>query len=181
MIAYKGFNKDLTCTMGHGTFQYEIGKTYTEEEANCAQNGLHCVEEPIRVLDWYPDGRYCKVKIEDYHEDGTNKISAKKMTILSEMDLITLYISEATWMIKHWDRSYSDRVSKRSAVAEENGIVIVRGKNPRAKGGMGALLILLQEAKKSKKIEVFGVLVVDGEHVLPDKWYHAEGNKYEKG
>ena len=30
MIAYKGFNKDLTCTMGKGSFQYEVGKTYKD-------------------------------------------------------------------------------------------------------------------------------------------------------
>ena len=82
MIAFKGFNKLLQCTRGNGIFQYEIGKSYEEDEANCAQNGLHCVEEPIRVLDWYEDGRWCMVDVQDYHEDGTNKISAKKMKIL---------------------------------------------------------------------------------------------------
>lgn len=30
MIAYKGFNDDMTCTKGKGSFKYEIGKTYTE-------------------------------------------------------------------------------------------------------------------------------------------------------
>lgn len=53
MIAYKGFNKDLACTLGNGTFRYEIGKTYTESEAKCANTGFHCVEEPIEVLRWY--------------------------------------------------------------------------------------------------------------------------------
>ena len=35
MIAYKGFNKDLTCTMGKGRFQYEVGKSYKEDSAKC--------------------------------------------------------------------------------------------------------------------------------------------------
>lgn len=47
MIAYKGFNKDLTCTMGKGRFQYEVGKSYKEDSAKCASTGFHCTEEPI--------------------------------------------------------------------------------------------------------------------------------------
>ena len=35
MYAYKGFHKNLTCTMGKGTYQYEINKWYEEKEANC--------------------------------------------------------------------------------------------------------------------------------------------------
>ena len=31
MKAYKAFNKDLTCTLGKGTFQYEEGKVIREE------------------------------------------------------------------------------------------------------------------------------------------------------
>ena len=53
MIAYKGFNGDLTCTLGKGRFQYEVGRTYKENEAKCARNGFHCVEEPVEVLSRY--------------------------------------------------------------------------------------------------------------------------------
>ena len=64
MICYKGFNQNLCCTMGRGTMQYEVGKTYTAESAKTASTGLHCVEEPIEVLRWYPVGRYCIVAAE---------------------------------------------------------------------------------------------------------------------
>lgn len=33
MICYKGFNQNLCCTMGRGTMQYEVGKTYTATRA----------------------------------------------------------------------------------------------------------------------------------------------------
>ena len=38
--AYKMFNKDLTCTLGRGTFQYQPGVWYEEldKEANCRKN-----------------------------------------------------------------------------------------------------------------------------------------------
>ena len=93
MIGYKGFNKKLQCTLGKGVFQYEVGKTYEEEEANCARNGFHFVEEPIRVLDWYEDGRWCMVDAQDVHEDGTDKVAAKKMTIIKELTLKQLLSS----------------------------------------------------------------------------------------
>ena len=44
MRAYKGFNKDLVCTMGKGQYQYEVGKTYKEDVAKCANTGFHCVD-----------------------------------------------------------------------------------------------------------------------------------------
>ena len=34
MLGYKGFRKDLTCTMGRGTFQYEPGRWYDESLAH---------------------------------------------------------------------------------------------------------------------------------------------------
>lgn len=39
MRAYKGFHKDLNCTMGKGVFYYEPGKWYREQEARCADTG----------------------------------------------------------------------------------------------------------------------------------------------
>ena len=58
VIAYKGFNKELACTLGKGVFRYQVGQTYKEELAECARTGFHCVEEPIEVLQWYREGRY---------------------------------------------------------------------------------------------------------------------------
>lgn len=178
MIAFKGFNKNLTCTMGKGTYQYEIGQTYEEEEANCAQNGFHCVEEPIRVLDWYPNGRWCVVDVQDLHEDGSDKISARKMKIVKEVSLHQLYAHEAAWIMKHPGRQCSQRVKKGTGTAEENDAVIVRGANPKARGRKGSLLLLLRE-RKGKETEVFAYQV-DGEKVKEMKWYGWEGAGNEK-
>ena len=178
MIAFKGFNKNLTCTMGKGTYQYEIGQTYEEEEANCAKNGFHCVEEPIRVLDWYPNGRWCVVDVQDLHEDGSDKISARKMKIVKEVSLHQLYAHEAAWIMKHPGRQCSQRVKKGTGTAEENDAVIVRGANPKARGRKGSLLLLLRE-RKGKATEVFAYQV-DGEKVKEMKWYGWEGARNEK-
>lgn len=169
MIAYKGFNKDLTCTLGNGTFQYEIGKTYREEEAKCANTGFHCVEEPIEVLRWYKDGRYCMVEASgDVNEDGNDKISCTEMTILREITLQELGILECDWLARHPDRKCSNLIQKDEGIADAGGIVIVRGKNPRAKGKKGSTLYLLRE--EAGEIVEIGVYEAES-----SEWYGVSG------
>ena len=53
MKAYKGFNKDLTCR----DFQYEVGKEYETERAECCKTGFHACEYPLNVLNYYSPNR----------------------------------------------------------------------------------------------------------------------------
>lgn len=174
MIGYKGFNKDLTCTRGRGIYQYKIGQTYEEKEANCARNGFHFVEEPIRVLDWYENGRWCVVDAQDVHEDGTDKVAAKKMTILKELSIRQLIAHEAAWIVKHPERTCSDRVQKEYGEAVRNGAAIVRGKAPKGKGETGALIMLVKEAKRSCNVQKIVALEIDGIKYKPGVWYGTE-------
>lgn len=178
MIAYKGFNRDMTCTMGHGRFQYEVGKTYEEGNAKCASKGFHCVEEPIEVLRWYRNGRYCIVEAGgDINEDGNDKIACTKITILKEITLQQLGALECQWMMEHPEREYSRNVCRESGFAGEGEIVIVRGKHPKASGGMGATIFLLKEAKDSKEIIEARAYVIDGERYIPNVEYRTDGRR----
>lgn len=178
MIAYKGFNEDLTCTLGKGKFKYEIGKTYKEEKAQCINAGFHCVEEPLEVLSWYPNGRYCMVDAGgDIHEDGSDRISCTKMKILKEVTLEQLAALECEWIIQHPDRKECFRIRKNTGTAKENGIVIVRGKNPKAAGEKGATIFLLKEGKGTKEIAEAGAYKIDGKEFLPDVFYKADGRR----
>lgn len=179
MIAYKGFNKDLVCTMGKGQFQYEVGKTYKEDVAKCANTGFHCVEEPIEVLTWYSnaDSRYCIVEAGgDVHEDGMERISCTEMTILKEIDLQILGVLECKWIQNHPDRKESKHIKRNNGFAA-SGIVIVRGKNPKAAGNMGTTIFLLKEKKGEKTIEEVGVYEIDGVEYMPDVYYRVDGRK----
>lgn len=179
MIAYKGFNKDLVCTMGKGKFQYEVGKTYIEDKAQCAGTGFHCVEEPIEVLSWYHDNmsRYCVVNAGgDVHEDGLDKISCTEMTILQEITLQQLGALECKWIQDHPDRKCSKHVHVNEGTAPGNGIVIVRGNNPKAAGELGATIFLLKESKE-KTIEEVGIYEIDGVEFLPDVFYRVDGRR----
>lgn len=180
MIAYKGFNKDLICTMGHGQFQYQVGATYKEDKAQCASTGFHCVEEPIEVLSWYStiNARYCIVDARgDIHEDGTSKISCSEMKILKEITLEQLGALECEWLRLHPDREYSNHIQKDEGQAKNNGIVIVRGKNPKAAGQVGSTIFLLKEGKGTKEIVEAGAYTIDGAHYQPGTFYNVEGRR----
>ena len=180
MIAYKGFNEDLTCTMGKGVFRYEIGKNYKEETAICASTGFHCVEEPIEVLSWYnnSDSRYCIVEASgDVHEDGSNKISCTEIRLIKEITLQQLGILECEWIQEHPERKYSKHVKSNVSKAVGTGIVIVRGKNPKAAGDKGSTIFLLREGKGTKEIEEVGVYQIDGVEFMPDTYYRVDGRK----
>jgi hypothetical protein len=43
MRAFKGFNKDLTCR----GYQYEEGKEFHTERAECCDTGFHACEYPL--------------------------------------------------------------------------------------------------------------------------------------
>lgn len=178
MIAYKGFNKNLACTMGKGTFQYEVGKTYEEEEAKCASTGFHCVEEPIEVLRWYSgkDARYCIVEAAgDINEDGNERISCTKMTILKEIDLRQLGALECKWMLEHPERQYSNEVKRNEGIAPKDGIVVVRGKHPKAEGDIGSTIYLVKEA--DGEIVHIGIYEIDGENHKPNVYYRVDGRR----
>lgn len=180
MIAYKGFNKNLTCTRGKGCFQYEVGQTYKEPEAKCANTGFHCVEEPIEVLSWYSniDSRYCIVEAGgDVHEDGNEKISCTEMKILKEISLQQLGALECKWLKEHPEREYSGHVMRDKAKATGSGIVIVRGKNPKAAGDKGSTIFLLREGKDTKEIVEIGIYQIDGVEYMPDTYYKVDGRK----
>lgn len=177
-MAYKGFNKDMTCTLGRGRFKYEIGKTYQEAEAKCTHNGFHCVEEPIEVLRWYRKGRWCAVLCGgDINEDGNNKISCTEITILKEITLQQLARLECEWIIQHPERAMSSEVWTERGSAKKDGIVIVRGKNPKASGAMGSIIFLLKEEKNSPRIAEAGAFAIDGVDYMPGQFYRVNGRR----
>lgn len=179
MIAYKGFNKDLACTLGKGVFRYEVGKTYKEDRAQCVSTGFHCVEEPIEVLSWYSqtDSRYCIVNAGgDIHEDGNERISCTELTILQEVTLQQLGALECKWQQEHPEREYSGHVKKNEGTANK-GIVIVRGKHPKAAGAIDTTIFLLKEKKGEKTIQEVGIFEIDGKEFLPNVYYQVDGRR----
>ena len=90
MKGYKGFDKDLKCR----NFQYEIGKTYTEDKAELCEVGFHACENPLDCLNYYEPGesRYCDVDLDDVTDkrDDDSKRVGKKITVQGEIGIAGL-------------------------------------------------------------------------------------------
>ena len=90
MKMYKGFDKNLKCR----DFQYEIGKTYTEDKAELCEMGFHACEHPLDCLNYYKPGesRYCDVDLDDVtdeHRDDSKRVG-KKITVRGEIGIAGL-------------------------------------------------------------------------------------------
>ena len=91
IIAYKAMNKNMQC---RGK-QYEVGKTYTEDEADCCNAGMHACENPLDVLHYYPlkDGpRFFEVEcggnVDKSEEDS--KLACTELTVKGEVNFAGL-------------------------------------------------------------------------------------------
>ena len=91
IIAYKAMDKNMQC---RGK-QYEVGKTYTEEKADCCTAGMHACENPLDVLHYYPlkDGpRFFEVEcggnVDKSEEDS--KLACTELTVKGEVNFAGL-------------------------------------------------------------------------------------------
>ena len=120
VIAYKGFNKDLTCRC----FQYEIGKEYEEKEVSVCERGFHACENPFDVLDFYGDvldNRFCKVEQSGTIKKDDKKQASSKIKVVAEIGFTGLFKAGIEWI---------EEVTNPTHIIEET-----RGKNDKDKIG----------------------------------------------
>ena len=91
IIAYKAMDKNMQC---RGK-QYEVGKTYHEDKADCCNAGMHACENPLDVLHYYPlmDGpRFFEVEcggnVDKSVEDS--KLACTELTVKGEVNFAGL-------------------------------------------------------------------------------------------
>ena len=58
----------------------------------------------------------------------------------------------------------------------KNGVAVVRGADPKAKGGIGAVLVLVK-TDDDGEIKILKTAKVDGEKIKADTWYAVKGNR----
>lgn len=182
MIAYKGFNIDLSC-LG---YKFKEDTVNITSEANCRQNGFHCAEDPLDCLTYYPNWENSVYYIVDaggdVHEDGTDsKISCTHMKLLYKLSLEEFLMESLIYISNHPLRKMNNRVVMDEAEASKGKkFTIVRGKRPIAKGELGTLLGFVKEEKRNSEVSDIAVYKVDGINYLPDTWYTVDGKPYEK-
>ena len=105
MKAYKGFNKDMTCTPKGKSFQYKEGETYHEDEAVLCEKGFHACERPLDVFGWYAPGTsvYHEVDLEDVSAERKEdtKFCGKTIKIGAKMDITGLVKAQFDYVKSH--------------------------------------------------------------------------------
>ena len=91
IIAYKAMDKNMMC---RGK-QYEVGKTYHEDKADCCRAGMHACENPLDVLHYYPlrgGPRFFEVEcggnVDKSEEDS--KLACTELTVKGEVNFAGL-------------------------------------------------------------------------------------------
>ena len=91
IIAYKAMDKNMQC---RGK-QYEVGKTYHEDKADCCHAGMHACENPLDVLYYYPlkdSPRFFEVEcggnVDKSKEDS--KLACTELTVKGEVNFAGL-------------------------------------------------------------------------------------------
>ena len=91
IIAYKAMDKNMMC---RGK-QYEVGKTYHEDKADCCHAGMHACENPLDVLHYYPlkdSPRFFEVEcggsVDKSVEDS--KLACTELTVKGEVNFAGL-------------------------------------------------------------------------------------------
>ena len=194
MKAYKGFNKDMTCTPGKKKFQFEEGKTYEEPEAKLCESGFHACEAPIDVFRYYQPASsvYHEVNLDDVSPDREedSKVCAKKIKVGARLDIGSLvkaqieFVKSRTTM-EHTDEkaatagdsgaatagNFGAATSRGSTSVGKNGIGLARGSEVKVRGGRGAILLIAEEQDRGYDVKEWRAFQVDGETIKADTWY----------
>ena len=225
--AFKGFNKDLTCR----GFQYEEGKEFETERAECCEEGFHACEYPLDCFGYYNPAQSVFHEVEldgdiDERGDGDTKLCATKIKIGARLTIAGLVKAaidftmsrvnkEAGSNERHGYASATGNCGASSAtgyrgassatgncgassatgyrgassVSDPTGVAVAWGHEARAKGCLGAHLILSDWRYIGEKYsdgdymypyrveswELVGakMVIVDGEKIKADTYYRC--------
>lgn len=152
MKAFKGFNKDLTCR----GFQYEEGKEFHTEKAECCEEGFHACEYPLDCFGYYNPAESVFHEVElsgDMdRENSDTKVCATDIKIgarISIAGLVKAAIDFTMSRVNKEAKSYEEHGASSatgnygaSSVSDPTGVAVAWGHEAKAKGCLGAHLIL---------------------------------------
>ena len=199
MKAFKGFNKDLTCR----GYQYEEGKEFHTERAECCDTGFHACEYPLDCFGYYDPAHSVFHEVElsgEMDKSGDNtKVCATDIKIGARLSIVGLVKMAIDFtMSKVNKEAGSDErhgfasatgYKGASSVSDPTGVAVAWGHEARAKGCKGAHLILSDWKyvgarysdgdymdpydKESWELTGAKMVVVDGEKIKEDTYYRC--------
>ena len=192
MKAFKGFNKDMTCR----GFQFKEGETYHDDKAKLCNSGFHACEDPLDCLGYYDPANsvYREVELEDVTDEREedSKRVGKTIKIGAEIGLPGIIKAHFEYVKSRCTNEHNAEpgkpatagyrgaatagdsgaaTSRGSSASGKNGLSVARGNSCKVKGGMGAVLVLVEENKDDYDINAWAAAVVDGEKIKADTWY----------
>ena len=198
IIAYKAMDKNMQC---RGK-QYEVGKTYHEDEADCCKAGMHACENPLDVLHYYPlkDGpRFFEVEcggnVDKSVEDS--KLACTELTVKGEVNFAGLVKATVNAVFNRvkgkepFSSGYSSTAgsSGDSSTAAATGaycsakahgkdsIAVVNGVCGKACGALGCYLVLTEYDDDGNMLWA-KMAKVDGAHIKENVWYTLKNGEF---
>ena len=182
MKVYKGTDKNLQCR----GFQYEIGKEYVEDKADLCHVGFHGCERPLDVFAYYypANSRYFEAELDDVSDqrESDSKVCGKRIKISAEIGIPDLIEAQIEYVNTHATSGHTDpktanagnygaATSRGSSSVGKSGIAISRGNGVKAKGALGAILLIAEEYDDNCDIKDWSAAVVDGNTIKANTWY----------
>lgn len=192
IIAYKGFDENMCCR----GYQFEVGKTYKEDEAKLCKSGFHACEHPLDTFGYYPPStsRYAAVDLSDVTSETSNdtKRVAKEIHIKSEIGIKGIIEAAIKFVFDCVDFTNAEAQAsgdqgaaqasgdRGAAIAEHpKSIAIAAGIESRAKGVLGSWIVLSEwvcvddewDRKNVKAIQI------DGETIKAETFYMLKNNE----
>lgn len=198
IIAYKATDKNMQC---RGK-QYEVGKTYYEDEADCCHAGMHACENPLDVLHYYPlrgGPRFFEVEcggnVDKSEEDS--KLACTELTVKGEVNfagLVKATVNAVFNRVKGKEPFSSGNYSTagssgNSSTAAATGaycsakadgkdsIAVVNGACGKACGALGCYLVLTEYDDDGHML-CAKMAKVDGTHIKENVWYTLKNGEF---
>ena len=198
IIAYKAMDKNMQC---RGK-QYEVGKTYYENEADCCHAGMHACENPLDVLHYYPlmdSPRFFEVEcggnVDKSGEDS--KLACTELTVKGEVNFAGLVKAAVNAVFNRvnskepFSSGYSSTAGSSgdystavatgdycSAKADgKDSIAVVNGACGKACGALGCYLVLT-EYDDDGRMRWAKIEKVDGTRIKENVYYTLKNGEF---
>ena len=159
--SYKGFKKDMTCK----GFQYEEGKEYETEKAECCETGFHACEYPLDCFNYYSPNESVFHEVEQNGEldrKGSNtKVTSTKIKIGASINIAGIvkaaieYTTQRAKKENGSDKDYGTSSATgnygassatgykgASSAEDKDSVAVAWGYHGKAKGVIGSFLVL---------------------------------------
>lgn len=198
IIAYKAMDKNMMC---RGK-QYEVGKAYYEDKADCCHAGMHACENPLDVLHYYPlkdSPRFFEVEcggnVDKSGEDS--KLACTELTVKGEVNFAGLvkatvnavfnrvkgkkpfssgYCSTAGSSGNYSTAAATGAYCRAKADGKDN-IAVANGAHSKARGILGCYLVLTEYDDDGNMLWA-KMAKVDGAHIKENVWYTLKNGEF---